>query len=1142
MSSVQDDADFRSVDRSSSVQTSTNSSGNEDQSVSMGVVGSAFLQKSASYNQTQPLGDPKLEHSYSPNSFYSGPSLNSSILSSKKHAAQYIRRSMIISSPSEESVKPVPTSPHSEIPTSRINNSPSIRALTDILNSKVQPKIQHFDPITEESSSIVARIGVKSPRSPPKTPNLLRFGSSSSSSRSSTSSSGFRSVKMNVTEPLSSVAADQPDLISLQTKSTCSTPVSVVSSYQSARRYPQRGSSSVHPPSILNDIQIPARSPLRTSRSSKSGSQNSSPGYSRTSSIQSQNSSMVDSGKTPPNVVSPALGLNEPVQRLNLLHPDKNTTVSIPSSVASTSVAEIGYSDDNSSDSDEAVKRYDQFCEGNDNTKGKKSLESSANDLEKCSGDGSLTADQKRHSIRLVPDDSTIGSDASTAEGSDHTKPLCLKHANIPEVRSANITPPLDNSPTGSSIMRNAQVFADMCYGKSPNLQRHSLKKVSSRNKPLPQLPNAVQKKKSIHSRHSSRSSSHRRASSHHSIRSSKSKASSSKLLVSNKAVKRTEKKPIGLGISYQVETDQKKIDAAIATQKEAARKCPKVITLKEPPKKAPFSHQSKSIFGKWHIFRKRPKHVTVYKSEDLVRPKRDAPKKVQSDATNTLRSVASINKDDVEEQDVEEENEEEGSEDSKNSSSPATSTKLRLGDSLFPRSLNESEVQSIMSMEKSRSIISSMISPDATPKIMQSSFSPSFPSDDSIMRLVQSKGPDFNQVVTPDGRVVIQSPAPSFSPSHSSLQRSPTSPGILKSSPSLKSERPAQIRPRSMPSPHMDDEISRIMNSINFSDSDESLDTSFHLGNDEDFDWRRISQTESALLGAYGALSEEEAKRGTPAASPIDDTPESPDSSDSAIPPPPRLHPFTKESTSHQAEGTLADKFHGLSSTSSLKPETQSAIIGSLVDPSNFRKSLNLDSDESYLSTSGAEIDDSVSESAINAFEHDLNLSGDSDSDKLPLEKTAILGKSRRLPLMAEFNSPRPSFDSWSSHLTSSPLPNHAFASRSTSCLPLGKKSAMKVSNATNSGVMNKEGSSNNEGNNSNQPRTSMKKVSVKFSSEIMLYTTYAGDDYDRHPEEDVACNNLTPALATQIKNELNEFKAQMKVDEHSKCYTHFL
>lgn len=64
--------------------------------------------------------------------------------------------------------------------------------------------------------------------------------------------------------------------------------------------------------------------------------------------------------------------------------------------------------------------------------------------------------------------------------------------------------------------------------------------------------------------------------------------------------------------------------------------------------------------------------------------------------------------------------------------------------------------------------------------------------------------------------------------------------------------------------------------------------------------------------------------------------------------------------------------------------------------------------------------------------------------------------------------------------------------------------------------------------------------KSGVRFSSRIVLYDTYNCDEYDRHP--DIAtCNQLTPALAQQIKDELNEFKAEMNIHRDSQCYTHF-
>ncbi|ANZ77343.1 BA75_04768T0 [Komagataella pastoris] len=61
-----------------------------------------------------------------------------------------------------------------------------------------------------------------------------------------------------------------------------------------------------------------------------------------------------------------------------------------------------------------------------------------------------------------------------------------------------------------------------------------------------------------------------------------------------------------------------------------------------------------------------------------------------------------------------------------------------------------------------------------------------------------------------------------------------------------------------------------------------------------------------------------------------------------------------------------------------------------------------------------------------------------------------------------------------------------------------------------------------------------------VRFNSRIILYDTYTGLEYDRHPET-ATCNRLTPMLAQQIKEELNTLKAEMEIHEESRCYTHF-
>lgn len=61
-----------------------------------------------------------------------------------------------------------------------------------------------------------------------------------------------------------------------------------------------------------------------------------------------------------------------------------------------------------------------------------------------------------------------------------------------------------------------------------------------------------------------------------------------------------------------------------------------------------------------------------------------------------------------------------------------------------------------------------------------------------------------------------------------------------------------------------------------------------------------------------------------------------------------------------------------------------------------------------------------------------------------------------------------------------------------------------------------------------------------VRFLSRIVLYDTYNGDEYDRHPDT-ATCNQLTPVLAQLIRQELNALKLEMEVHEHSQCYTHY-
>ncbi|KAJ6031681.1 hypothetical protein N7540_002413 [Penicillium herquei] len=62
-----------------------------------------------------------------------------------------------------------------------------------------------------------------------------------------------------------------------------------------------------------------------------------------------------------------------------------------------------------------------------------------------------------------------------------------------------------------------------------------------------------------------------------------------------------------------------------------------------------------------------------------------------------------------------------------------------------------------------------------------------------------------------------------------------------------------------------------------------------------------------------------------------------------------------------------------------------------------------------------------------------------------------------------------------------------------------------------------------------------------IVFSPRIQFHETWPSGEYDRRG--DIAtCNRLTPLLAQQIREEINNFKMEMEVHENSKIYTHFI
>jgi hypothetical protein len=63
-----------------------------------------------------------------------------------------------------------------------------------------------------------------------------------------------------------------------------------------------------------------------------------------------------------------------------------------------------------------------------------------------------------------------------------------------------------------------------------------------------------------------------------------------------------------------------------------------------------------------------------------------------------------------------------------------------------------------------------------------------------------------------------------------------------------------------------------------------------------------------------------------------------------------------------------------------------------------------------------------------------------------------------------------------------------------------------------------------------------------VQFTKLVSVRETWSKQDYDRGSDPEAVCSRLTPAMAQQIKEELNAYKLhEMQVHEYSRAHTHF-
>lgn len=469
--------------------------------------------------------------------------------------------------------------------------------------------------------------------------------------------------------------------------------------------------------------------------------------------------------------------------------------------------------------------------------------------------------------------------------------------------------------------------------------------------------------------------------------------------------------------------------------------------------------------------------------------------------------------------------------------SSIKSSSKIRFGDSLFPKTLSNTEVESIVSLERSRSK-ASRCSYSASPVITSSSRLTPTQGVDSIVKRIQDSNPSLEEVPaeqnSPENKQ-MDSPEPIdavVQPSHEPIKEV-ASPNIPKDSAKgnshRKQKKTAGLGISQYKKLRVDNDISDVMNSVNFSDDDEPFDTNFYLSDVGISDQRkgrtghgsgRINNAQKFMslpnIGKLqGGQRESDMKFGN--------------------------NSTHQRNSSGNLKGTTL--FEGLSPSvrTSLKSETKSAILGSLAGTSDSYTIENedgfdlediYDDFENEDENDYVEFDDDLDmrEPEVDFFKTGVSFATN-DNEESMLEEDYNNDKQqspKRLSLISRISSSKSSLKSKSSKFASPPLSMHSFAkSPSTSLYRSNTQSALSKK------PLGKR--------RSKQGKRKSHHVGVKFSSEVVLCSTYGDDEYDRHPGN-AACNNLTPELAMNIRNELNVFKAEMEVNEHSRCYTHFL
>ncbi|KAG7885144.1 hypothetical protein KL938_001401 [Ogataea parapolymorpha] len=416
--------------------------------------------------------------------------------------------------------------------------------------------------------------------------------------------------------------------------------------------------------------------------------------------------------------------------------------------------------------------------------------------------------------------------------------------------------------------------------------------------------------------------------------------------------------------------------------------------------------------------------------------------------------------------------------------------TRLLAGEALFPKRLAADEVQSIVTLERSRSMKSI--------KSARSSMAHSQSVSSSIVEMLNNNQVD-GPIVTSDGMTVVRSPQSA---------RSPRSPISVKSSSSRKQ---AGILKKGQEPLFgfglQDEELSDIYNMIQFGDDDLQIDTDFHLESED-----KEPELEPAISFQFEnkqpelALSSPQQVPITPDSSPehgnweVVDEWEDEDQHSHRF----DAHPqsYSISSSHHGSYRLSLESAPSETAESPVLDRPLSGLQGPVFTPSVKSFGATRNYSFSYDEEPSRDFEDYVAEASITS------------EDSEGRHSRERIRKSRRMSLISKLNKRDSTGSKRGKNKSQSSIRLSIF----------GSKSSIDTKDLVSSPMAS--------------PMPEIPRV--RFSSKILLFDTYGEHEYDRKPDQ-ATCNQLTPQLALEIKNELNEVKAEMAVHELSRCYTHF-